>query len=222
MEGTTGFLTGLSSTQSGNRPYEDFVKNVVKFLHTPLGSRVADATMPARAVEPPQMPVFRLPPALAAEIRGRRNRGSDMILATQTAGSSLAGYAPVAALLLLLVFLAAVILLLTHAIPKYKRTGPVKDSTYESGMETIGDARRRFHIPFYLVVMLFLLFDVELVFMYPWAIVTYHAVASGAAPAAAAGSSGALATFLIGEMALFVGILLVGYVYAWRKRIFLG
>lgn len=129
-----------------------------------------------------------------------------------------AGYAAIAIMALAVVGLAATILLLTHILPKLKRTGPVKDDAYESGMEPIGDARRRFNIPFYLVVMLFLLFDVELVFMYPWAVVMFKSVA-GEAGALLPSGYGPL--FLLGEMALFVGILLVGYVYAWRKRIFL-
>lgn len=131
-----------------------------------------------------------------------------------------AGYASIALMLAVLILLAATILVLTHGLPKAKRTGPVKDGVYESGVEPIGNARRRFHIPFYLVVMLFLLFDVELVFMYPWALVMHQTIAP--ANGAAALPSGYTPTFLLAEMGIFVAVLLVGYVYAWRKRIFLG
>src|SRR5437899_2091955 len=81
------------------------------------------------------------------------------------------GYGPIAVLIAIAMSTGAVILLLTHYIPKYRRQGKLKDATYESGMEVIGDARRRFNVRFYLVAMLFLLFDVELIFMYPWALV---------------------------------------------------
>lgn len=122
------------------------------------------------------------------------------------------GYGPVVVLVLLAMLVATSIIVLTHVIPKPKRSGPVKDGTYESGVEPIGDARRRFNVRFYLVAMLFLLFDVELIFMYPWAVVFTDSAASGA--------SGISMPFLFYEMAIFFAILLVGYVYAWRKGIF--
>lgn len=127
-------------------------------------------------------------------------------------------YLPIVILIGVVIATASAIILLAHFLPKPWRHGPVKDSTYESGMEAIGDARRRLNISFYLVAMLFLLFDVELLFMYPWAVV-FHRSATGDA----AGLPGGISTaFLLGEMAVFFVILLVGYVYAWRKRIFLG
>ena len=103
-------------------------------------------------------------------------------------------------------------MLLSHMPSKWHRHGQVKDSTYESGMVPIGDARGRFNVRFYLVAMLFLLFDVELIFMYPWALAFFRSTE----PAALPGQR----TFLFVEMAIFVGILLVGYLYAWRKGIF--
>jgi NADH-quinone oxidoreductase subunit A len=126
-----------------------------------------------------------------------------------------AGYGPILFVILVAIGLAAVIMLLSHVPLKWRRHGRVKDSTYESGMEPIGDARGRFNVRFYLVAMLFLLFDVELIFMYPWAVVFFKS----AAPDAALAGAG-LRTFLFVEMAIFVGILLVGYIYAWRKGIF--
>lgn len=119
------------------------------------------------------------------------------------------GYQPILALILIIMALGGTIMLITHVLPKPGRQGERKDSTYESGMDVIGDARRRFNVRFYLVAMLFLLFDVELIFMYPWAKV----FTGGAA-------SGANMSFLFYEMVIFMMILLVGYVYAWRKGVF--
>lgn len=139
---------------------------------------------------------------------------------TPLAGSP-ADYAAIVALILLVVGTAGVIMLLAHGLPKLKRRGPVKDSTYESGVETIGDARRRFNIRFYMVAMVFLLFDVELVFMYPWALL-FHRSASGDAVLQSLGVGGVSTAFYLGEMAIFFAILLVGYAYAWRKRVFMS
>jgi len=124
------------------------------------------------------------------------------------------GYGPILFIILVAIAMAIVIVLLSHVPMKWRRHGRIKDSTYEAGMEPIGDARGRFNVRFYLVAMLFLLFDVELIFMYPWALVFFKS----AAPGETAG--GGLRTFLFVEMAIFIAILLVGYIYAWRKGIF--
>jgi NADH-quinone oxidoreductase subunit A len=71
---------------------------------------------------------------------------------------------------------------------------------YECGVEPIGDARERFSVRFYIVAMLFLVFDVETIFLFPWAIIYDK-----------------LALFGLAEMLLFIGVLVVGYYYAWRK-----
>ena len=89
------------------------------------------------------------------------------------------------------------------------RTGPGKEISYESGMVPIGDARQRFNVRFYLVAMIFLVFDVEIVFFYPWATLFPYAIQKHV------GGSGAL---LI-EMIVFVAILLVSYLYAWGKGV---
>lgn len=122
------------------------------------------------------------------------------------------GYGPIAVLLAVVTAMGLVILLLTHYLPKLTRHGPRKDDSYESGMEVIGDARRRFNVRFYLVAMLFLLFDVEIIFMYPWAVKVTSVRAAGATQAEI--------TFLFGAMIVFFLILLVGYIYAWGKGIF--
>ena len=128
---------------------------------------------------------------------------------------------PYAAILFVIgvaVVMAFAILALTHVIGT-KRRGPVKDEIYESGMPPVMDARRRFNVRFYVVAMVFLLFDVEVVFLWPWAPV-FHA--SATRPGGSVDWAGLEIGkgFLLAEMAVFLGILLVGYVYAWRKGVF--
>src|SRR3982074_3577048 len=74
--------------------------------------------------------------------------------------------------------LAATILVMTHLIGPRKNTA-VKLMPYESGMDPIGDARQRFDVKFYLIAFLFLVFDVELLFLYPWAVSTYKQFDNG-------------------------------------------
>jgi NADH-quinone oxidoreductase subunit A len=90
------------------------------------------------------------------------------------------------------------------------RTGAAKAQTYESGMVPIGDARKRFNVRFYIVAMIFLVFDVEIVFFYPWA-----SIFSGVVRTAPQQS-----TWLLWEMVVFVALLLVAYIYAWGKGVF--
>jgi NADH-quinone oxidoreductase subunit A len=133
------------------------------------------------------------------------------------------GYGPVVLMVLIAIGMAAAIMLISHAPAKFKRSGPVKDGIYEAGMEPIGDARRRFHVRFYLVAVMFLLFDVELIFLYPWALVFFReARADAASPdwAAAIIGSAAIAPFLLVVMAVFVAFLVIGYIYDWRKQVF--
>ena len=94
------------------------------------------------------------------------------------------------------------------------RHGSTKHIPYESGIDPVGNARSRFNVRFFLVAMLFLLFDVEVVFLWPYAPLLFRA---GAGQADVYGVS---ALFLLVEMSIFLGILLVGYVYAWRKGAF--
>jgi NADH-quinone oxidoreductase subunit A len=88
------------------------------------------------------------------------------------------------------------------------RTGPGKEITYESGMVPVGDTRKRFNVRFYIVAMIFLVFDVEIVFFYPWATIFPEAIRS-------TGSG-----LLLIEIILFVAILLLAYIYAWGKGVF--
>lgn len=84
-----------------------------------------------------------------------------------------------------------------------RRPSPSKDASYECGVSPIGSARERFPVKFYLTAMLFIVFDIETIFLYPWA-VTYKA-------------SGSMMLFNFGEMIIFVTILMVGYVYVWKR-----
>ena len=95
-----------------------------------------------------------------------------------------------------------------------RRHGSTKHIPYESGIDPVGDARSRFNVRFFLVAMLFLLFDVEVVFLWPYAPLLFRAGAGQG------DGHGVSALFLLVEMAIFLGILLVGYVYAWRKGAF--
>ena len=101
-------------------------------------------------------------------------------------------------------------MVLTHVIGPRKQT-TVKGMPYESGMDPIGDARQPFDIKFYLVAILFLLFDVELLFMYPW---TYAAYAD------TNGVPDPLRLLVFQVMISFTGTLAIAYVYAWRKGVF--
>ncbi|MBU0639040.1 MAG: NADH-quinone oxidoreductase subunit A [Planctomycetes bacterium] len=134
-----------------------------------------------------------------------------------------AEYASIAVLILAAAVVTLGILLASHLIGP-KRRGPVKDSVYESGMEPISDARRKFNVRFYIVAMLFLLFDVEIVFFYPWAALFPRLNAEAGSPHQAwaeemvAGGFGV--GFFLVEMLIFIAILLVGYIYALRKGVF--
>jgi NADH-quinone oxidoreductase subunit A len=90
---------------------------------------------------------------------------------------------------------------------------------YESGMDPIHDTRRRFDVRFYLVAIAFLVFDVELLFLYPWAVASSRQSPQGIDAAVEAGwvSSRDL---VFGEAMVFMGLLALAFVYAWRKGVF--
>jgi NADH-quinone oxidoreductase subunit A len=100
-------------------------------------------------------------------------------------------------------------LVLAHAIGPRKKTA-VKQMPYESGMDPISDARQPFDVKFYLVAILFLVFDVELLFLYPWAVSAYDE----------AGIPVSLRDPVFGVMLVFMGTLVIAYIYAWRKGVF--
>jgi NADH-quinone oxidoreductase subunit A len=92
--------------------------------------------------------------------------------------------------------------------PRGKRP-PIKDTAYECGMIPVGEGNTRLSVKFYLVAMLFILFDIEVVFLYPWAVVYKEMLADPATR-----------NLIFGSMLSFLGILFVGYIYALKKRAF--
>jgi NADH-quinone oxidoreductase subunit A len=96
------------------------------------------------------------------------------------------------------------------------RPTPVKQQAYESGVPALGDARERFSVRFYLVAILFIIFDIETVFMIPWAV--YYKQLSCLVPLVADNCPvGNISLFGLSEMIVFMLILLVGFVYVWKK-----
>jgi NADH-quinone oxidoreductase subunit A len=89
----------------------------------------------------------------------------------------------------------------------YRRPTRAKLSPYECGMTPVGDARARFSVKFYLVAMLFILFDVEAVFLYPWAVILKDLKAMGQG------------LFALSEMFVYLAIVLVGFFYIWKKGV---
>jgi len=86
------------------------------------------------------------------------------------------------------------------AVISPKKSNPIKQATYECGIETVGDSWVQFKVQYYIFALVFLVFDVETVFLFPWAL-----------------SLKQLPLFVVLEGVLFIGILVVGLVYAWRK-----
>ncbi|MGD9720296.1 MAG: NADH-quinone oxidoreductase subunit A [Pirellulales bacterium] len=97
------------------------------------------------------------------------------------------------------------------------RNTRVKQMPYESGMDPIHDARRRFDVRFYLVAIAFLVFDVELLFLYPWAVASRNAQGISAAVEQGWVSSRGI---VFAEVMVFIVLLAAGFVYAWRKGVF--
>src|SRR5467141_5104282 len=104
---------------------------------------------------------------------------------------------------------AVMMIVLSHfAAPR--RPTPAKAAPYESGMPPLGSARERFSVKFYLVAMLFIVFDIETVFLIPWGTIYFGGAAGGAGGGPSTG-------FLLVEMLVFMFILAVGYVYVWKR-----
>ena len=123
--------------------------------------------------------------------------------------SQLAQYIPILFLLAAAVGFAGGTLLVSILLGKYAKSNKAKDAAYECGKDPIGDNSSRFSVKFYLVAMLFILFDIEVVFMYPWAVVYRDLLAEHA-----------LRNLALGSMLSFLGILFAGYVYAVKKKAF--
>ncbi len=133
--------------------------------------------------------------------------------------------------------LAGILLVLANLFNP-SRPGPVKRMPYESGMDPIHDTRRRFDVRFYLIAIAFLVFDVELLFLYPWAVAarpaqiessqSHRVVEDGknvtpAAPGIDAAVAGRLVQnrdLVFAGAMLFIALLTLGFVYDWRKGVF--
>ena len=121
----------------------------------------------------------------------------------------LSTYYPIFLYLAVILGFAVSALVVAHLLGPGKRT-PVKQMPYESGMDPIGGARQRFDVRFYLVAILFLVFDVELLFLYPWA-ASY--LEGSAAPEG-------FGLVIFWEVLVFLATVVVAYVYAWRRGVF--
>lgn len=111
-------------------------------------------------------------------------------------------YVPLLLLTLFVVVMGVMMIAMSHMWSHHRPTR-VKGEPYESGIPPIGDARGRVSVKFYVVAMLFLLFDIEIVFLIPWAV--------------AFRSEGAAGTFLLVEVLVFILVLVVAYVYVWKR-----
>ncbi len=123
--------------------------------------------------------------------------------ALRAAGGSVvavAEYVPVLVMLLFAILFGAANLILSFVLGKKGETNPVKEAAYECGMPPITDAHQRFSVKFYLVAISFVIFDIEVVFLYPWAV-----------------HFNAMPAFLFVQMVIFIGILFLGWWYEIRK-----
>jgi NADH-quinone oxidoreductase subunit A len=119
----------------------------------------------------------------------------------------LSDYVPILVQILLALGVALAVIALSRFLGT-RKPSPAKLAPYESGMAPVGIAWRRFPIRFYLTAMLFVIFDIELIFFVPWAVLLRHARAGGTD----------FAIFFLAEMGVFAAFLLLGYVYILRKR----
>lgn len=117
-------------------------------------------------------------------------------------------YLPIVILIVMAIIFGVVNILGSHLLGP-KRSGDEKMSTYESGMNPIGTARRRFNVRFYILAMTFLVFDVEIIFLYPWA-VDFAQLEPGSPEAG----------LFLGRILFFLLMSIIAYVYAWKKGVF--
>jgi NADH-quinone oxidoreductase subunit A len=110
-------------------------------------------------------------------------------------------------LLVLAVLFSAGMLIGSVLLGKRGKRLPIKDTAYECGMLPVGPGSTRLSVKFYLVAMLFILFDIEVVFLYPWAVIYKDMLRQHAG-------------LILGSMLSFIGILFIGYIYALKKRAF--
>ena len=127
---------------------------------------------------------------------------------TLLAEVNLDSYIPVAVVLVMALLFVGANLILSHLIGPHAE-GSTKAIAYESGMNPIGSTRKRFNVRFYIMAMTFLVFDVEIIFLYPWA-VTYTQLEPG--------SSESL--LFLGRILFFIATSIIAYIYAWKKGVF--
>ena len=116
-------------------------------------------------------------------------------------------FLPILLMLIAAAGMGAIMLSLSWFLGKHQRN-PSKLAPYESGVPMLDTNRKRVNVRFYQIAMMFILFDIEAAFLYPWAVI-YRS--------AARGPSG---MFLFGEMLVFIVLLAVGYIYVWKKKTF--
>ena len=126
-----------------------------------------------------------------------------------TSEFSLSDYLPIVLMFVVAFGFAVINIGLSQVVGQHKATR-TKTMPYECGKDPVGSARERFSVKFYLVAMIFILFDIELIFLIPWAVV-FRSFAAGGRD---------LSVLIYVEMMLFVVLLLVGYVYVLKKGLF--
>jgi NADH-quinone oxidoreductase subunit A len=159
-------------------------------------------------------------------------------------------FTPIFLMILLAIFAIAAVMVVLSYVLSPRRNTAVKSMPYESGMDPIGDARQRFDVRYYLIAIAFLLFDVELLYLYPWAVAQWsqdvpqaqsvaidevkslqrqvgptETVARAVEAPATVLSSGvgippAFRNLVFGEILVFVAVLAAAFAYAWRKGVF--
>jgi len=125
-----------------------------------------------------------------------------------TVAADLNAYIPIGILVVMAIIFVVVNLVGTHILGP-SRHGAEKDIAYESGMNPVGTARKRFNVRFYILAMTFLVFDVEIIFLYPWA-VTFTKLQPQSPEAA----------LFLGRIMFFIATSIIAYIYAWRKGVF--
>jgi NADH-quinone oxidoreductase subunit A len=123
--------------------------------------------------------------------------------------SQIAQYIPILMLLVVAIGFAVGVLVLSVLVGFRSKHNRAKDTAYECGKDPIGEGGARFSVKFYLVAMLFILFDIEVVFLYPWAVVYRQMLADHATR-----------NLAFGSMLSFIIVLFAGYVYALKKKAF--
>jgi NADH-quinone oxidoreductase subunit A len=122
-------------------------------------------------------------------------------------------YIPILIVFIFVAGFAVTNIVLSHLVGRRKNTR-AKLMPYECGMDPVGSAHQRFSVKFYLIAMLFILFDIEAIFLLPWAVV-FQTLSKAMTSTGQSGRA-----FVFFEMMIFVGALLVGYIYVWKKGLF--